>query len=160
MSHKSVRELIQDTVKSLADNITFSYGRTSDFNQSAKPLGVLVNLDLLNSSPVFATDGVLNYMKSWTCNMAFYKYDTQGSVETEYTLILDDTDTLVDQFINKLNRYSYDSDKILITGIQQEPFVKTTSAVLTGHLLRFTLEVQDTFDYCTIDCEMSNPNDC
>lgn len=161
MSHKSVRELIQDTVKSLADNITFSYGRTSDFNQNRnKPLGTLVNLDLMTSIPVYSVDGVSNYTKSWRCLMAFYQYDEKASTELEFVHILDETDTLVDQFINKLNKYSYDADVILILDINQEPFVKTTDAVLTGHLLGFTIQTQDTFDYCSIDCVMSNPNDC
>lgn len=161
MSHKALRELIQDTVTSLADNITFSYGRTSDFDQQPnKPIGVLVNLDLMSSSPEFAVDGVTNYTKAWGCSMAFYKFDSTASTELEYTPILDDTDLLVDQFINKLNKYSYDADTIMISGIAQEPFVKVTKDILTGHLLRFTVQVQDTFDYCAIDCERSNPNDC
>lgn len=161
MSHKSVRELIQDTVKSLADNITFSYGRTSDFNQQQdKPLGTLVNLDLMSAVPVFSVDGVSNYVKGWSCLMAFYQYDETGSTELEYVKILDETDTLVDQFINKLNKYSYDADTIMIADINEEPFVKTTKDILTGHLLRFTIQTQDTFDYCAIDCVMSNPNDC
>lgn len=161
MSHKSVRELIQDTVTSLADNITFSYGRTSDFNQEReKNLGTLVNLDLMSAIPVFAVDGVSNYTKSWSCSMAFYKYDDKGSTELEYVKILDETDELVDQFINKLNKYSYDADTILISDVNEEPFVKVTAHVLTGHLLRFTIQTQDDFDYCSIDCVMSDPNEC
>lgn len=161
MSHKSVRELIQDTVKSLADNITFSYGRTSDFNQQQdKPLGTLVNLDLMSAVPVYAVDGVHNYTKAWRCSMAFYQYDEKGSTELEYVKILDETDTLVDKLLNKLNFYSFKADTITILDMNQDPFVKATKDVLTGHLLGFTVQTEDEFDYCAIDCVMSNPNDC
>lgn len=160
MSHKAIRELIQDTVKSLADNITFSYGRTSDFNQEKKPSGTLVNLDLLSSTPQFAVDGVLNYVKTWNCSMAFYKYDRAESIASDYAKILDDTDLLVDRFINALNTYSHLSDGITVADMNEEPFIKATSAILTGHLISFTILQEDTFDYCAIDCRLSDPNDC
>lgn len=161
MSHKSVRELIQDTVKSLADNIYFYYGRGSDFNQQQnKPEGILVNLALLSATQQYAVDGVSNYVKIWRCTLAFYKFDTTGSDSDEYQLILDETSVLVDKFLNKLNFYSEQADYIRISDINENPFVKTLKDILTGHLVEFTIETQDDFDYCAIDCVISGSNDC
>lgn len=156
MSHKSIRLLIQDTAKSLADNIQFNYARTSDFNVIRDKKYPFINCDPISAVPQFATDGVLNYMKAWSVSMAFYQLDKEGSTGDEYALILDEMDLYVDQFINKLNRFSYDSDKILIQSVNQQPFIKATADILTGYLLTFTIFAQDDFEYCEIDCEITD----
>lgn len=84
--------------------------------------------------------------------MAFYGLDKQDSTQDEYEKILDDIDDLVDKFLNKLNFYSLKSDEIIISNINQQPFVKATSAVLTGFLLNFQLQQTDQFNYCGLDC--------
>lgn len=158
MSHKSIRLLIQDTAKSLADNIQFTYARTSDFNVMRDKKYPFITLDPIASAPQFATDGVTNYMKAWTCQMAFYQLDKEGSTQEEYAPILDEMDSYVDKFINKLNTFTHDSDKLVIQSINQQPFVKATADILTGYLLTFTLFVEDTFDYCAddLDCEVTD----
>lgn len=159
MSHKSIRLLIQDTAKSLADDIQFSYARTSDFNVMRDKKYPFINLDLLTASPQYTVNGVSNYMKAWVCNMAFYQLDTDASSPEEYALILDQMDGYVDKFLNKLNYFTETSDKILIQGISQTAFTKATADILTGHLLTFTIFAQDDFDYCQIDCNIST-TDC
>lgn len=84
--------------------------------------------------------------------MSFYALDEMASTQAEYTKILDDMDELVDKFINKLNFYSIKSDQIVITNINQEPFIKTLNAYLTGYLLSFQLLQTDQFNYCGLDC--------
>lgn len=155
MSHRAIRTFIEDTAKSLATNIQFTYARTSDFNIIKDKKYPYIVLDPLSASPAFAVDGVSNYMKSWSCNMAFYQLDSTGSTADEYKLILDQMDEYVDKFINKLNRNSYLSDSVIIEGVSQTPFIKTTADVLTGFLLSFTLVASDTFDYCSVDCELT-----
>lgn len=150
MSHKCIRILIEDTAKSLADNIKFTYARTSDFNMIRDKKYPFITLDSLRAIPQYGTDGTLNYMKAWSCNMAFYEPDDAGSTGEDYALILDRTDIYVDQFINKLNFYMSKSDEILIQGVNQEAFVKATADILTGHLLSFTILAQDSFDYCSV----------
>lgn len=160
MSHKSVRLLIEDVAKSLGDNIQFTYARTSDFNAEQDKKYPYIVLDPLTAGAEFAVDGVYNYSKTWNCNMAFYGLDNMGSDQDHYKLILDEMGDYVDNFVNKLNKYAYDSDKILIASINQTAFIKTTKDVLTGFLLTFSLSVQDDFDYCAIDCEIPNTHEC
>ena len=152
MSHRSVRMFIEDTAKSLRDDVQFTYARTSDFNVMRDKKYPFISLDPLSSIPQYTDNGVNNYMKAWNCSMAFYELDKEGSTQDEYALILDEIDGLVDDFINKLNTYSYDSDKVLIQNINQTPFVKATADILTGYLLTFVLLAQDDFDYCSVDC--------
>lgn len=153
MSHKSIRLLIEHTAKSLADDVEYTYARTSDFNQIRDKTYPFITLDPLRSIPQYTNEGVLNYMKAWGCNMAFYQLDKSGSTGEEYALILDQMNDYVDRFINKLNFYSSKSDEIIIEGINQEPFIKATADVLTGYLLTFTIVAADTFDYCTVSDE-------
>lgn len=145
MSHKALRALIEQTVKDVHDNVQYYYGLETDFNQARKKNFLMVNLSPLSAGISYAVDDTTNYSKSWTVEMAFYKFDKQSSID--YGNILDETDDIVDRFINKLNL----QEGLTITGASQTPFIKTLADVLTGHLLTFTVTLADDFDYCE-DC--------
>lgn len=153
MSHKSIRELIRDTVMSIRSDVNYTYARPSDFNSSAQfQNGPFVTLDAMTASPSFAAEGVYNYSKVWGCSMAFYKFD-KADQDIDFTAgILDEMDGFVDQFINKLNAYMTKSDQILMLNMNQTPAIKVMANRITGYLLTFSLQVQDDFDYCGIDC--------
>lgn len=153
MSHKSIRLLIQDTAKSLADDIQFVYATPSDFNVLRDKKYPFVSLALLTSTPQFTDTGV-TFIKAWNCSMAFYQLDVKGSSPEDKALILDEMSDLVDKFINKLNLYSQQSDTIVISSMNQQAFTEAMADILTGHLLSFTLLAQDDFDYCAngLDC--------
>lgn len=159
MSHKSVRLLIESTAKSLADDIQFTYAKTSDFNQITDKKYPFITLDPLNATPQFTENGV-TYIKQWACNMAFYQMDKSDSTGDEYALILDEMSNYVDKFINKLNLYSNQADTIVIEGVNQQSFIKATADVLTGYLLTFTLLAQDDFDYCADDLDCVVRDEC
>lgn len=156
MSHKGIRLLIEDVSKSLGNDIQFTYARTSDFNQTPKQRYPFIVLDLITATPRYADNNVSNYMKQWNCSMAFYLMDDADSTQEQYTPLLDETDDLVDKFINKLNFYAFgsetNSDSLVIQNMSQTPFVKMTAQILTGHLLTFQLLVNDQFNYCGLDC--------
>lgn len=160
MSHKSVRLLIESTAKSLADDIQFTYARSSDFNVIRDKKYPFITLDPLNATPQFTDTGV-TYIKAWTCNMAFYQLDKEGSSQDEYALILDEMSLYVDKFINKLNLYSTHADTIVISSVSQTAFIKATADILTGYLLTFNLLAQDDFDFCAddLDCVVTT-NEC
>ncbi len=153
MSHKSVRLLIRDTVKSIRTDVNYTYARPSDFNIVAQFDGQpFVTLDAMTASPSYATDGVYNYVKSWNCAMAFYEFDKADQDIDHTAKVLDRMDDFVDKFLNKLNTYMTDSDSILISGITQTPAIKVTANIISGYTLSFSLQVQDDFDYCSVDC--------
>lgn len=152
MSHKSVRLLIESTAKSLADDIQFTYARTSDFNMMRDKKYPFITLDPLNATPQFTDNGV-TFIKAWSCNMAFYQLDKEGSTQDEYALILDEMSLYVDKFINKLNLYSSQADTILIQTVTQTAFIKATADILTGYIISFSLLAQDDFDYCADDLD-------
>ncbi len=149
MSHKGIRLLIENTALKIADDIQFSYATETDFNQSKKEGQILVNLAPLTSTPSYRVNGVSNYMKQWSVEMVFYKSDNSSALE--YQVILDELDTIVDQFINQLNFFSLKAEEITITFGSQTPFVKATSDILTGWLLTFQILTNDDYNYCT-DC--------
>jgi hypothetical protein len=152
VSHKGIRLLIQDVAQSLGDDIQFTYGRVSDFNMMRDKRYPFITLDPLQSTPVYAVDDTTNYSKTWLASMGFYQLDQEASTQDQYAKILDETDEMVDKFINKLNFYSLKSDLIVITSINQTPFIKATADILTGHLLTFSMQVMDDFNYCGYDC--------
>lgn len=156
MSHKGVRLLIEETAKSLGDDIQFTYATDPDFNILRDKRYPFISCDLLTSTPVYADNNVSNYMKAWSVRMAFYQLDKADSDQDQYKLILDEMDNLVDNFVNKLNTYAYgqcvDSDMIVITNINQQPFTKVMADYLTGFVLTFTVTVNDNFNYCGLGC--------
>lgn len=149
MSHKAIRTLLEETALSLADDIQFSYGTETDFNQSEKKGSILINVAPLVSVPSYTVNGVFNYQKQWNVEMVFYKVD--NSQEIEYTQILDELDELVDRFTNNLNSFQEKSDQIVIQAMNQTPFIKATAEILSGWLLTFQILAMDDFDYCR-DC--------
>lgn len=145
MSHKSLRTLIENTVKSIHDDVQYSYGEETDFNQTRKKGVIMVNMSPLVANSVFADNNVLNYSKAWNIQMAVYKRDRQDNVN--YGEILDVTDDFIDRFVNKLNL----TETLTISGINQTPFIKALADILTGHLLTMTVTLNDSFEYCE-DC--------
>lgn len=155
MSHKGVRSLIEDVAKSLADDMQFTYARTSDFNVLRDKRYPFISLDPLTAVPIYTVNNASNYVKRWSAQMAFYQLDSTDSDQTQYAKILDEMDDLVDQFINRLNLYAFDREEpseIVLTSITQNPFVKVTADILTGYLVTFTIETPDDFNYCGLDC--------
>lgn len=154
MSHKSIRLLIEDTAKSLGDDIQFTYGRTSDFNLLRDKRYPFITSDPLVGTPLFSVNNTSNYMKSWRGMLAFYELDKADSTEEQYTLILDDVDKLVDKFLIKLNYYSdeFGGAGIVIIPGQQEPFIKATADILTGYTLPIQITVPDDWEYCADGC--------
>jgi hypothetical protein len=148
VSHKGIRLLIENTAKSLGDDIQFTYARASDFNVMRDKRYPFITLDPLTANAEYSTDGTSNYTKTFNASMAFYGLDKEASIQEEYALILDEMDAYVDNFVQKLNLVD---QPILISAINQTPFVKATGDVLTGFLLSFQIQVPDNYDYCA-DC--------
>lgn len=152
MSHKGIRKLLENTAKSLGDDIQYTYARDSDFNLLRDKRYPFISTSPLISTPTYTVNGVQNYMKAWSVQMAFYEKDEPSSGGEEYVEILDEMDKYVDEFINKLNFYAHQStitsDEIIISGIRQEPFIKAMGDILTGYILTFTITVNDNFNYC------------
>lgn len=146
MSHKGIRLLLEKTAESIADDIQFSYATETDFNQSDKKGSILVNVSPLVSVPAYRVNGTSNYMKQWNVEMVFYKPDNSSALE--YKTILDDLDTIVDQFINQLNFKSQKADEITLSAFNQTPFIKATGDILTGWLLTFQILANDDYEYC------------
>lgn len=148
MSHKSVVALIQDTVSKLGDGIEFGDGRTSDFNIQGHQAKNIIWLDPLNAQPAYTVNGVSNYQKLWNVNLIFYQKDRVDSSPKEYNNILSSTDVILDKFVNTLNFFIDGSDDLVISGFNQQNFIKVTAHVLTGWTLTFNLLVPDSFEYC------------
>lgn len=142
MSHQAVRALIEDTVRKIQDDIKFFYGPEPYFNEEEKNAFTFCNLAPLRSAPGYTVNNVFNYTKVWTVQMAFYKHDDKS--KRKFPDILDVTDDLVDRFVNRLNQ----EQDLTITAVSSEPMIEVLADVLTGHLLTFSIQVADNFQYC------------
>lgn len=155
MGHRGVRDFIQAKVLALGDDVKFGYGRASDFNQIKDKKYPYVWCDPLNST-VSVSDGLL-VVETYRVNLVFYKFDAPDSTEEQYKLILDQTDTLVNQFIRDINEdlsgdtstgLTLVTQNTIIENISKQPVIKVMADVLTGWIVTFDFIVPDTFDYC------------
>jgi len=151
VSHKALRLLIENTAKKLGDDIQFTYGRDSDFDVMRNKRYPFIVLGLINSTASYTVNNTSNFVKIWNISMAFYELDKASSTQEEYSLILDETDKLVDTFIQNLNFFSQ-NEEIVITAINSTPFIKALADILTGHILTFQVQVPDNWNYCEDVC--------
>jgi len=156
MSHKSVRQLIRDTAKSLGDNIQFVYARKTDFNQIRDKKYPFFQLELLTSNATFNPSNI-NLTSIYPIVITVYQLDSLDGAEDETTQILDDTDLLAQGFVRKLNQSLNEDTTILISedttvisNVSFTSFVKMTTDCLTGWIIKFNLEVPDDYDYCSL----------
>lgn len=153
--HESVRTLINDVVKSLRDDITFSYSRQSDFNSLSDKNNICVHLDPLKWNPLIVDNSI---HKVWSLGLFFYKQGDKDDTEVQFVPYLDETSDLVERFLVKLNRFEeYEdptepirTDNIQLSSIQVEPAIKVTAASLTGWIVTLSLTAPDTFEYCSV----------
>ena len=104
----------------------------------------LVHTDPLVASSSYAINSVTNYSKAWSVTMVFAMINPSS---TDYRPLLDKCDNLIDRFINRLNL----QNEMILSGINQEPFIDGYANGLTGFILTFTATLTDDFDYCD-DC--------
>lgn len=152
--HEQLVSLIEQIVRTLADNIAFGYARESDFNVQNDVSLPYILLDPPTASSSFAVNNVYSLSKVWTVSMAFYQKDREDSTGDQYKKILDQMDVYVTRFVLALNEQyitleqtqALNTGNIIIQGINQSPFIKTTSQILTGWLLTFQVVVPDIYE--------------
>ncbi len=155
MSHQSVRLLLQDVAKSLADNIQFAAGRHSEFNMKQSVSYPWIWLLPITANPTFAVNDVEHYQKTWNIALLFFDKDAFDATEGPSNDILDQQDETVDKFIHRLNDWSMKLQdtvgEITLRGFSQQPFYKDDAGIHTGWLLTFQMVTPDDFEYCTPD---------
>lgn len=154
MSHKSVRLLLEDVAKSLADKMQFGYGRRSEFNLIENKRYPYIWL-----LPMTATRRNNNgtVTKLWNIAILFLDADQAANDAPQTTKIHDEMDVVLDRFIHNLDHWDYIESigiyqhfvgTTTITSQVQQPFYKDDSDINSGWLLTFQLEASDDFSYC------------
>lgn len=155
MSHQSVRLLLQDVAKSLADNIQFDAGRHSEFNMLQSVSYPWIWLLPITAQPQFAVNDVEHFQKVWSIALLFFDKDAFDATAGPSNEILDQQDETVDKFIHRLNDWSMKLQDtvgaITLRGFNQQPFYKDDAGIHTGWLLTFQIITPDSFFYCTPD---------
>lgn len=154
---KVVRDFIEDTLRKVRDDVSFSYARESDFNAIQNKTYPAVLLKPLSFTPK-RVGYTIN--REYKVTLLFYALDSLEGAEDETKEILDEVDELVTSFLAVLNLRSLSvdddpeedvtSDKITISNEEVIPRIKFTSDNVTGYQLDFVLEVPDHKDYCEI----------
>src|SRR5687767_6557816 len=104
MSHQSVRLLLEDVAKSLADNIHFDAGRETEFNNLKTKEDRYIWLLPMTASPTFSENGTR--YKTWNIALLFMQKDTFDASAKETTKIHDTQDVLVDTFLRRLDDWA------------------------------------------------------
>ena len=152
MSHASVKLLLHDVAKSLADNVQFGYGRRSEFNMISQPRYPYIWLLPLTASRRYTGDNPTK-TKVWNVALVFLDLDKADANERESEKILDEQDTTADKYMQRLDDWYERSDDIIgafqITNDNYQPFYKDDAGIHTGWLVTFQMQVSDDFFYCS-----------
>lgn len=153
MSHLSVRTLLYDVAKNLADNQQFGYGRRSEFNMiENKSYPYIWLLPLTASRRFISTDNLTRTM-TWNCALVFLDMDSADAKEDQSDKLLDEQYETAQKYMQALDDWSYrSSDTLGPVTIQNDlmaPFYKDDSGIHTGWLVTFQMVVSDNFEYCS-----------
>lgn len=154
MSHRAIRCLIGDAVKSLSDKIQFGYGRRTDFNiynNKAYPFVWLLPLTAVTTIP----NNGAGITKTWNIILVVIDLDKSDSVEKQYDDILDKMSDIGDALIRRIDDWYRSGTDIVgsltITTVNQTTIIKEDADIHTGWLYSFQMITDDDFDYCTPD---------
>jgi hypothetical protein len=152
MSHRAIRCLIGDAVKSLDDKIQFGFGKWSDFNIERVDKWPNVWLNPIPATTSISDDGSGTILKTWQIWINIIDIDKSGSHQDEWKVILDRMDFLADSLIRRINDWYLTGEDIVgtltILNVNHRPIIKDTAKIVTGWELRFQIETSDNFDYC------------
>jgi hypothetical protein len=158
MSHRSVVQLLEDSAKSLSDNIHFGFGLETDFNQAQKDReNTFIWLQPMTATPAFtANNNTENYQKTWNAFIFIFRMaKTPGEKPPEYKPTLDDLDELADKFIHRVNDWSMKSSDtvgaLTLRNMNQSPIIGKLADYMNGWLLSVQITTSDDFEYCTPD---------
>jgi hypothetical protein len=152
MLYQSLYSLLSTTASSLPFDNEFHHGRGSDIN-------VFSNNNrqtLIWLSPMVATGSFPNKLnrlfKAYRIELAFYQRDAIDNTNEQTRDILYTADKVLTKYLLDLNDEVVDIDNgvddVEITNINQEPFIRVTSHILTGFLVTFNITLPDDFNYC------------
>lgn len=150
MSHKSVRLLLEDVAKSLADKMQFGYGRRSEFNLIENKRYPYIWLQPMNSRirSVNSTKTT-----TWVGILLFLTVDEADADAEDSERLLDYVYDYVERYFQTLDDWSLRSNDIIggltITEYVTSPFYKGDSGIHTGWRVDFSIVVSDGFLYCT-----------
>lgn len=154
MSHRAIRCLIGDAVKSLDDKIQFGYGRRSDFNIPNNKSYPFVWLLPLTATTTIPSNGA-GITKGWNVVLVVIDIDKSGSKEKEFDKILDRMSDIGDALIRRIDDWYQSGSDIVgtltINTVNQTTIIKEDSDIHTGWLYSFQMITSDDFDYCTPD---------
>ena len=153
MSHASVKLLLHDVAKSLADNVQFGYGRRSEFNMDEKKRYPFIWLLPLTASRRFTGTNNPTKTRTWNVNLVFMDQDRADANEKESEKILDKQFDWLDKYMQALDDWyerSYDTiGAFTVQNDNATPFYKDDADIHTGWLLSFQIIVPDDYTYCT-----------
>jgi hypothetical protein len=149
MSHASVKLLLQDVAKSLADNVQFGYGRRSEFNMITQKRYPYIWLQPLTSN-IRQNEKTITTI--WSGRIAFMDLDTADADEKQSEVILNRMYTLMERYYHFLDDFFERSTDIIgaitIQSFVSQPFYKDDSGIHTGWFADFQIVTSDNFEYC------------
>jgi hypothetical protein len=151
MLYESLYNLLKDISDNIGFDNEFSHGRGSDINVFSKQdKSVLIWLSPIRKTFTFPNQGSRMF-SNWAVELAFYMKDQKDANNDQSREILQTTDKVSTKYLidlqNRLVELDNVFDEVSIQGSQQ-PFIKVTTHVLTGHLVTFQLNLPDDFHYC------------
>lgn len=151
MSYKSIHNLLNSVAQEMDADNTFKHLRVQD---RAKAEGIsypLFQLFPIKIKAPFVPSS--NRMSPiYNCVIGVLMMDKDDSTPEEQLQIIEQTDLFCMEYVLKLNNKILSSSEfssdVELDNVAWEPIYRITTDITTGHLLSFTIQVPDDFNFC------------
>jgi hypothetical protein len=146
MTRAEIRQLINDGIKVLGNQISFGSGRITEFNKDRSKEYPFIWLESLSNNPDVIHYGA--HMDHWKVVLHIAMKDKIDSSADEYEDIIDKCD-LIAQKLTKIYVDSLESAKLVdFDSTERMPFIHKHADDTSGVILSFTINVPDTTNVC------------
>lgn len=138
MKRSEIRAYIKSGVDTLSPSIKFNSGRISEFSSGRNNEYPFVWLESLSSTPEVTESG--KTFDNWSVALHIAKLDKADSTPEQYEALVDDCDYIAQQLWSQYNTILSDSNKLILTGADRQPFIHKHADNTTGVILTFNIQ--------------------
>lgn len=146
MTRSEVRNLIEQGINALGNQIEFGSGRISEFNKLTDKDYPFVWLESLSTDTDINNQGA--YSDKWDVKLHIVKKDSPDSLAKEYECIIDECDYIGQQLTKQYADLLSSAKLVSFDSAKREPFIHKHADDTTGIILSMTLTIPDTTNVC------------
>ncbi len=146
MTRSEVRDLIEQGIAALGNQIEFGSGRISEFNKDRDKDYPFIWLESLAVDTDINNQGA--YSDHWDAKLHIAKKDQPDSKASEYECIIDECDYIAQQLTRQYADILDAAKLVSFDSAKRDPFIHKHADDTSGVILSLSLTIPDTTNVC------------